>query len=135
VNDAVSADLAEAWLPYSDSTNEFMKQEFVVLDDGMLDLEDWQCERSLQRAFLDAVYRARIVGTQVVVSDGEGRILALAPDQTVGAEQRALENIDRINRQIAEYLAHHPEEDSDRVRKSLTEPLYDADPKRYLRYL
>lgn len=74
-------------------------------DESFLDLEDYQAERALQGAALDAIMRARRCGTDYVIWE-DGRVKSLKPNETASYEKRALENLDRLNRKIAELLSH-----------------------------
>ena len=74
------------------------------LTDSFLDLEDFQAERALQHAALDAMDRARRCGTGFVITDSGG-VRSLSPEETEPYRRRGLENLDRINRKIADLEA------------------------------
>ncbi|PYJ08000.1 MAG: hypothetical protein DME25_02505, partial [Verrucomicrobia bacterium] len=61
----------------------------------------------LANAALDAIHRARRFGTDFVIEE-DGRPKSLRPDQTAPYEGRLLEDLDRINRKIAELQAQAP---------------------------
>jgi DNA-directed RNA polymerase specialized sigma24 family protein len=84
-----------------------MKMQFEEWDDSFLDLEDYQVERALTNAALDAIRRARRFGTRYVIWEDE-RVKSLAPDETAPHEHRLLENVERLNRKIAELQAQDP---------------------------
>jgi DNA-directed RNA polymerase specialized sigma24 family protein len=84
-----------------------MKMQFEDWDESFLDLEDYQVERALTNAALDAIRRARRFGTKYVIWEDE-RVKSLGPDETEPHEQRLLENVDRLNRKIAELQAKQP---------------------------
>jgi len=70
-------------------------------DEAFLDIEDYQVERAATWAALDAILRARRFGTQHVIWE-EGRVKSLGPEETKPREQFLLENLERLNRRIAE---------------------------------
>jgi DNA-directed RNA polymerase specialized sigma24 family protein len=70
-------------------------------DESFLDAEDYQVERALTNAALDAIRRARRFGTDFVVEEG-GKAKSLRPEETAPYEKRLLEDLDRLNRRIAE---------------------------------
>ena len=76
-------------------------------DESFLDIEDYQAERALTNAALTAIKRARQFGTDFVVEEN-GRAKSLRPDETAPYEQRFLEDLDRINKKIAELQAKQP---------------------------
>jgi hypothetical protein len=55
--------------------------QFEEWDDSFLDLEDYQVERALTNAALDAIRRARQFGTKYVIWEDE-RVKSLAPHET-----------------------------------------------------
>ena len=85
-----------------------MKTIIEDLTDDFLDVEDFQVERALQHAALDAMDRAKRCGTGFVVWENE-RVRILKPDETGEYRQRATQNLDRINRKIAELQKLSPE--------------------------
>jgi hypothetical protein len=84
-----------------------MKMQFDDWDESSLDLEDFQVERALNHAALDAIHRARRFGTKYVIWEDE-RVKSLGPDETAPHEQILLENVERLNRKIAELQAKEP---------------------------
>ncbi len=76
-------------------------------NESFLDLEDYQAERALQRAALDAIHRARRCGTGYVIWENEA-IKSVKPDETGPYEKEMLENLDRLNRKIAELQSQSP---------------------------
>jgi hypothetical protein len=70
-------------------------------DESILDAEDYKVERALTNAALDAIHRARRCGTDFVVEE-DGQTRSLRPDETKPYERRLLEDLDRLNRKIAE---------------------------------
>jgi hypothetical protein len=75
--------------------------QFEEWDDSFLDSEDYQVERALTNAALDAIRRARQFGTKYVIWEDE-RVKSLAPDETGPHEQRLLENVERLSGKIEE---------------------------------
>jgi hypothetical protein len=84
-----------------------MKTKIEAWDESILDVEDYQVERALTNAALDAIRRARQFGTDYVIWE-EDRVKSLKPNQTAPYEQQLLEELDRINRKIAELQAKQP---------------------------
>lgn len=84
-----------------------MKIQFEDWDESFLDLEDYQVERALTNAALDAIRRARRFGTKYVIWEDEC-VKSLAPNETGPHEQQLLENVERLNRKIAELQAKQP---------------------------
>jgi len=84
-----------------------MKTPFEPWDESFLDLEDYQVERASTRAALDAIYRARRCGTDIVIEEN-GRVKSLKPNETAPYEKELLEEVERLNRKIAELEAQHP---------------------------
>lgn len=84
-----------------------MKLEFEDWDESILDVEDYQAERALTNAALDAIRRARRFGTDFVVEE-DGKTKCLKPNETTPYEKGFLEDLDRINRKIAELQAQKP---------------------------
>ena len=78
------------------------------MDDSMFDLEDFQVERDLQAAGIDAMRRARRFGACFVIEE-EGKTKLLKPEETPPYEKLALENLERLNRKIEEWKKAHPE--------------------------
>jgi hypothetical protein len=78
-----------------------MKFEYEVVDDSQLDIDDWEVERDMQLAAVDAIRRARRFGTMFVISHDK----QIPPDQTGPYEERFLAEAERINRRIAELKA------------------------------
>ncbi len=70
-------------------------------DESFLDVEDYQAERALQRAALEALQRARRCGTDFVIREG-GRVKSVKPNESAPYEKQMLANLDRLNRKIAE---------------------------------
>jgi len=84
-----------------------MKLQFEDWDESLLDVEDYQAERALTNAALDAIRRARRFGTEFVVEE-DGKTKCLKPSETEPYEKRFLEDLERINRKIAELQAKQP---------------------------
>ena len=84
-----------------------MKARIEEWDESFLDIEDYQVERALQRAALDAIHRARRCGTGYVIWE-DGGVKSVRPDETEPYEKQMLENLDRLNRKIAELQAQSP---------------------------
>jgi len=78
-----------------------MKTRIEDWDESFLDLEDYQVERAATRAAVDAIHRARRCGTCYVIWEDD-RVKSVKPDETGPYEKRLLENLDRLNRKIAE---------------------------------
>ena len=81
-----------------------MKTRIENWDESFLDAEDYQVERALTNAALDAIRRARRFGTDFVIEEA-GRPKSLKPDETAPYEKRLLEDLDRLNRKITELQA------------------------------
>ncbi|HYR43041.1 MAG TPA: hypothetical protein VER98_08460 [Terriglobia bacterium] len=84
-----------------------MKTKIEDWDESILDIEDYQVERALTNAALTAIHRARQFGTDFVIEE-DGKTKCLRPDQTPPYEKRFLEDLERINRKIAELQAQKP---------------------------
>jgi hypothetical protein len=84
-----------------------MKAKYEKWDESLLDAEDYQVERALTNAALDAIRRARRCGTDFVIEE-DGIVKSLRPDQTRPYEERFLEDLERLNRKIAELQAQSP---------------------------
>jgi DNA-directed RNA polymerase specialized sigma24 family protein len=78
-----------------------MKTRIENWDESFLDVEDYQVERALTNAALDAIRRARRFGTDFVVEE-DGSAKSLRPEETAPYEKRLLEDLDRLNRKISE---------------------------------
>ena len=85
-----------------------MKTRIENWDETFLDLEDYQVERAATRAALDAIVRARRFGTRYVVWE-DGGVKSVRPEDTGPYEKRLLENVERLNRKIAELQAQNPD--------------------------
>jgi hypothetical protein len=81
-----------------------MKTRVENWDESFLDAEDYQVERALTNAALDAIRRARRFGTDFVIEE-DGRPKSLKPDETAPYEKQMLEDLERLNRKIAELQA------------------------------
>jgi len=84
-----------------------MKTRIEDWDESFLDIDDYQAERALTNAALTAIHRARQFGTDFVVEE-DGRTRSLKPNETGPYEKRFLEDLDRLNRKIAELQAQQP---------------------------
>jgi hypothetical protein len=84
-----------------------MNTKIEPWDESFLDIEDYQVERALTNAALDAIHRARRCGTDFVVEE-DGRARPLRPDETAPYEKRFLDDLDRLNRKIAELEGQSP---------------------------
>ncbi len=84
-----------------------MKAKIEPWDESFLDMEDYQVERAMTNAALDAICRARRCGTDFVIEE-DGKPKSLRPDQTAPYEKRLREGLDRINRKIAELEKQSP---------------------------
>jgi hypothetical protein len=85
-----------------------MKTIIEDWDESFLDLEDYQVERAMQNAALDAIRRARQCGTSYVIYEDD-RVKALRPHETEPYEKRGLQNLERLNKKIAELQKLSPE--------------------------
>jgi DNA-directed RNA polymerase specialized sigma24 family protein len=81
-----------------------MKTRIENWDESFLDVEDYQVERALTNAALDAIRRARRFGTDFVVEE-DGRPKSLRPEETAPYEKRLLDDLERLNRRIAQLQA------------------------------
>jgi hypothetical protein len=84
-----------------------MKTKIEDWDESILDVEDYQVERALTNAALDAIHRARQFGTDFVIEE-DGKTKCLRPNETAPYEKRFLEDLERINLKIAELQAKQP---------------------------
>lgn len=84
-----------------------MQTKIEEWDEAFLDVEDYQVERALTNAALDAIRRARRFGTDFVVEEN-GRAKSLRPEETAPYEKRLLEDLDCLNRKIAELQGQSP---------------------------
>jgi hypothetical protein len=84
-----------------------MKTKIEDWDESFLDIEDYQVERALTNAALTAIHRARQFGTDFVIEE-DGKTKSLRPDETAPYEKRFLEDLERINRKIADLQAKQP---------------------------
>jgi hypothetical protein len=84
-----------------------VKTQIEDWDDSFLDADDYRVERALQGAALDALQRARRCGTDFVIWE-DGRVRSLKPNETAPHEKLMLENLDRLNRKIAELEGQLP---------------------------
>jgi hypothetical protein len=84
-----------------------MKAKIEEWDESFLDVEDYQVERALTNAALDAIRRARRFGTDFVVEE-EGRAKSVRPEETAPYEKQLLEDLDRLNRKISELQGQPP---------------------------
>src|SRR5438105_15940659 len=76
-------------------------------DESFLDVEDYHAERALTNAALTAIKRARQFSSDFVIEE-DGKTKSLKPNETAPYEKRFLEDLDRINRKIAELQAEEP---------------------------
>jgi hypothetical protein len=76
-------------------------------DESILDVEDYQVERALNNAALDAIHRARRFGTKYVIWEDD-RVKCVGPEDTGPYEERLLANVERLNRKIAELQTQNP---------------------------
>jgi len=84
-----------------------MKTKIEPWDESILDVEDYQVERALTNAALDAIRRARQFGTDYVIWEDD-RVKSLKPTETVPHEKQLLAELERLNSKIAELQAQHP---------------------------
>ena len=85
-----------------------MKTLIEDWDESILDLEDYQAERAMQNAALDAIRRARKCGTSYVIYE-DGHVKSLRPSETEPYEKRGLQNLERINKKISELQKMSPQ--------------------------
>jgi DNA-directed RNA polymerase specialized sigma24 family protein len=84
-----------------------MSTKWEDWDESFLDIEDYQVERAATNAALTAIRRARQFGTSYVIEEN-GRTKCVPAEDTGPYEKALLENVDRINRKIAELQAQNP---------------------------
>jgi len=84
-----------------------MKAKLEDWDESILDVEDYKVERALTNAALDAIYRARRCGTDYVIWEDD-RVKSIKPNEIAPYEKRLLEDLERLNRKIAELQAQTP---------------------------
>jgi DNA-directed RNA polymerase specialized sigma24 family protein len=90
-----------------------MKTRIEPWDESFLDLEDFQVERAAVGAALEAIRQARRFGTSYVISENDQTKL-VPPQETAPYEKQLLEDLERLNRRIAE-LRPQQESESDLV--------------------
>ena len=78
-----------------------MKLRAEEWDESILDAEDYRVERALQRGALEALRRARRCGTDYVIRK-HGQVKSLRAQEAAPYEKLMLENLERLNRKIAE---------------------------------
>jgi hypothetical protein len=81
--------------------------KFEDWDESILDADDYKVERALTNAALTAIHRARRFGTDFVIEEN-GQPKNLKPHETGPVEQLFLQDLERINRRIAELEAQNP---------------------------
>ena len=81
-----------------------MKTKIENWDESFLEVEDYQVERALTNGALDAINRARRFGTDCVIEE-DGKTRSLRPEETAPYEKLLRENLERLNRRIAELQA------------------------------
>jgi hypothetical protein len=84
-----------------------MKSRVEEWDESILDAEDYRVERALQRGALEALRRARRCGTDFVIRE-QGQVKSLRPQEAAPYEKSMLENLERLNRKIAELEGQSP---------------------------
>ena len=84
-----------------------MKTKIEEWDESFLDVEDYQVERAATRAALEAINRSRRFGTDYIIEEN-GRAKSVKSGETDPYEKQLLENLDRLNRKIAELQAQNP---------------------------
>jgi hypothetical protein len=84
-----------------------MKLQVEAWDESILDAEDYRVERALQRGALEALRRARRCGTDFVIRE-HGKVKSLRPQEAAPYEKSMLENLERLNRKIAELEGQPP---------------------------
>ena len=84
-----------------------MKTKIEDWDESFLDLEDYQVERALNNAAVDAIRRARRFGTKYVIWENDG-VKEVPPEETGPYEKALLQNVERISRKIAELQRQQP---------------------------
>src|SRR5258708_6860095 len=84
-----------------------MKKKIKDGYERFLEMEDYQVERASTRAALDAIHRARRFGTDIIIED-DGRVKSLKPNETAPYEKQLIEEVERLNRKIAELQAQQP---------------------------
>jgi hypothetical protein len=84
-----------------------LKTKFEPWDESFLDVEDYQVERALNNAAIDAIRRALRFGTKYVIWEND-RVKEVSPNETGPYEKTLLENVDRLSRKIAELQAIQP---------------------------
>jgi len=78
-----------------------MNTKIEPWDESFLDIEDFQVERALTNGALDAIRHARRFGTDLVIEE-DGKTKSLKPSETAAYETRLLQDLDHLNRKIAE---------------------------------
>ena len=84
-----------------------MKTKVEDWDESILAVEDYKVERALTNAALDAIRRARRFGTDFVIEE-DARTRSLKPNETGPYEKQLLDDLERLNRKIAELQAQTP---------------------------
>ncbi|MDB6058542.1 MAG: hypothetical protein JWO95_2386 [Verrucomicrobiales bacterium] len=73
-----------------------------IWSDTLLDEEDIRAERAWQKGQLDAIGKARQFGTRFCVVRDE-KLVALSDTELTDLEQKGFANLERLDRQIAEF--------------------------------
>jgi hypothetical protein len=81
-----------------------LKTKIEDWDETILEVGDYQVERALTNAALDAIQRARRFGTYFVIEE-DGKTKCVSPNETAPYERLFLEDLERINGNIAELQA------------------------------
>jgi hypothetical protein len=84
-----------------------MNAKYEAWDESIMEVEDYQVERALTNAALDAIHRARRFGTNFIIEQN-GVTCALKPNETGPQEKLLLETLARLNKKIAEMEAQNP---------------------------
>ena len=78
-----------------------MDDDYELMDESTMDIEDLEAERDLQLAAVDAIRRARRFGTYYCIrEDNENK--KIPPDKTGPYEERLLALAEKHNQRIAE---------------------------------
>ncbi|HVV01837.1 MAG TPA: hypothetical protein VHH88_10780 [Verrucomicrobiae bacterium] len=80
-----------------------MKTQLKNRDDAFPEIEDYQVERALVKAALDAIHRARRCGTDFVIEQN-GRTICLNPTETQ-EQEKINETLSTLNKKIEELQA------------------------------
>src|SRR5437899_6694958 len=81
---------------FANRSNYVMKTKIEDWDESFLDVEDYQVERALNNAAIDAIRRARQFGTSYVIEE-DGHTKCIPANETGPYEKVLQENVERLS--------------------------------------